>query len=42
MSGKRIKALLAERGMKQRQLAELADYSENYLSKMLNDAPPHP
>lgn len=42
MNGARIKAILRERGLTQRKLAELADYSENYLSKMLNEAPTHP
>lgn len=42
MDGDRIKAILHDRKMTQRKLAELAGYSENYLSKMLNDAPTHP
>lgn len=42
MDGERIKQLLRERKLTQRALAERADYSENYLSKMLNNAKSHP
>lgn len=42
MNGARIKAILRDRRITQRKLAEMADYSENYISKMLNDAETHP